>query len=1279
MEIGECQEIDLELEADDLIGDFQLPETVDAIKVGDSVGFDVNDRLPELHESSEPERKQRNGRYNMRKSLAWDSAFFTSAGVLDAEELSSMITKPDKKEKHMLPGIQEDLTGSTESISTLQSDCLTLESNEDDLFMDIRASIQRSSKKASNFTNSSRKLPAMVLDGTALSSPKKEDCVSPQNKCPKPCLKKTSGLQTVRTSKPQLKPIGKLAPGRPIKPNPAQSQAGSTGKSGEMNSVVPKRLKTISSSVPSSTAAKRESVGTSRLKPEFGSSRQGSVPGKVTQPPKVSALGGTRKVQPKPAVSSKFSSVGSSTTSNVPSTRSSTSSDSSINTSSGKATKPTLMVARRNLGKSTTSGPGPSGSIPNTPSRALPKNKLPASNLSAYLKSTKISSSVSPASSISDWSSVSSTTSSVANLRSSNSRSSIDTSSCRSVDGDNLRSDPRHMVAGRKAERQGIRGAISTCNTSKKSTATSGTLQVPIIPSGLRLPSTKFGYFDGSSSRTPDGNQRSQSTLHPVIPKNGAAASTPTRSSNGKLKSAKVPTARMPTSLANLKSPKAASPSPSHEKSHGLVKASSASMDETNSSSLSAGVKTSGIGETYQEAVEVQAYIEVATDAGADDIDNLGKLRLTKNMTLEDIKTATADGNNALESESLSQIGDGLVMMDELKMNSVSTYEAVKKDEDPANYPEEGVTGDKTGICEKILEPNCQLPTDASECAFSSTAAASEAAARRSAISVNDFSCDSPTELVIPVAVAEDISVVLPSSGSECIVQIDSDLIKDEPEKNLIPTSGTKENDTTKCEMGGGLTEGNKGIHQEPNCQLVSDTSECALYSTAAASEAAACRSPTSLNNFSCGSECVDNPTELVIPVAVAENISVALPSSGLEHFVQIDDGLINKDEPKKNLIPNSGATEKDNDPTKCQGKRGLTEENNSDTSECALYSTAASSKAVVHRTPFALKNFSSSKESVLSSTETASEAACRSPTSLKNFSYRSECVDNSTELVIPVGVAENISVALPSSGSEDIVQTDDGLIMDDEPEKNLTPTSGATEKENNPTKCEGEGGLTEENKGVHQKDQEPNCQLVSDSSECALYSAAVAPEAAVNRTPLSSTAAASEAAACSSPISLKNVSCGSECVNTPTELAIQVAVEQNISITLPSSGSGYIFQTDDGLIKDEPKKNLIPASGATKKENDPPTKCEGQGGSTEENTGVYQKYQEPSCQLVSDTSECALYSTAAASEAVVHRTPFALKNFSCSNECVEKSTEVVIQVTVAENALPSSEEKENS
>lgn len=90
--------------------------------------------------------------------------------MLDPEELSSMITKTDnKKEKRVLPGIQEDISGSTESISTLQSDSLTLDSGEDDLFLDIRASIQRSSKKGSNFANSGTTIPAMVLDGTSIS------------------------------------------------------------------------------------------------------------------------------------------------------------------------------------------------------------------------------------------------------------------------------------------------------------------------------------------------------------------------------------------------------------------------------------------------------------------------------------------------------------------------------------------------------------------------------------------------------------------------------------------------------------------------------------------------------------------------------------------------------------------------------------------------------------------------------------------------------------------------------------------------------------------------------------------------------------------------------------------------------------------------------------------------------------------------------------------------------------------------------------------------------
>ena len=70
-------------------------------------------------------------------------------GVLDPEELSSIIEGAETcvKQNSFLPGIQEELSKSTDSISTFQSD-LTLESLEADLFCDIRASIQRCSKSS---------------------------------------------------------------------------------------------------------------------------------------------------------------------------------------------------------------------------------------------------------------------------------------------------------------------------------------------------------------------------------------------------------------------------------------------------------------------------------------------------------------------------------------------------------------------------------------------------------------------------------------------------------------------------------------------------------------------------------------------------------------------------------------------------------------------------------------------------------------------------------------------------------------------------------------------------------------------------------------------------------------------------------------------------------------------------------------------------------------------------------------------------------------------------
>lgn len=58
-------------------------ETVDSSRTEERIdAFEQREDEPQLLPSSEPEVIRRNGKYNLRKSLAWDSAFFTSAGIL---------------------------------------------------------------------------------------------------------------------------------------------------------------------------------------------------------------------------------------------------------------------------------------------------------------------------------------------------------------------------------------------------------------------------------------------------------------------------------------------------------------------------------------------------------------------------------------------------------------------------------------------------------------------------------------------------------------------------------------------------------------------------------------------------------------------------------------------------------------------------------------------------------------------------------------------------------------------------------------------------------------------------------------------------------------------------------------------------------------------------------------------------------------------------------------------------------------------------------------------
>ncbi|KAF3624790.1 hypothetical protein FXO37_31205 [Capsicum annuum] len=144
-----------------------------------------DEQFSQLHESKEPEKARRKGKVNLRKSLAWDSAFFTDAGVLDADELSSIMKGGDKQ---TLPMIEEDVRQSVDSISTLESDNLTLEHFEAELFGDVRASIQKVTIPTSGDVS-------VKTDNGANSSAKKVDLASKDKMKPKLAPKRIIGAQ----------------------------------------------------------------------------------------------------------------------------------------------------------------------------------------------------------------------------------------------------------------------------------------------------------------------------------------------------------------------------------------------------------------------------------------------------------------------------------------------------------------------------------------------------------------------------------------------------------------------------------------------------------------------------------------------------------------------------------------------------------------------------------------------------------------------------------------------------------------------------------------------------------------------------------------------------------------------------------------------------------------------------------------------------------------------------------------------------------------------------
>ncbi|XP_020170152.1 uncharacterized protein [Aegilops tauschii subsp. strangulata] len=113
-----------------------------AVAAGGQV-VDPAEQGPERAQS--PKKTKPKGGVNLRKSLAWDKAFFTSEGVLDTEELGIVNSTFRKSQgSRLLPGIAEEMRRSMESTtSSLESESFVLESLETELFDNVRASIQR--------------------------------------------------------------------------------------------------------------------------------------------------------------------------------------------------------------------------------------------------------------------------------------------------------------------------------------------------------------------------------------------------------------------------------------------------------------------------------------------------------------------------------------------------------------------------------------------------------------------------------------------------------------------------------------------------------------------------------------------------------------------------------------------------------------------------------------------------------------------------------------------------------------------------------------------------------------------------------------------------------------------------------------------------------------------------------------------------------------------------------------------------------------------------------
>ncbi|XP_028775957.1 mucin-5AC isoform X2 [Neltuma alba] len=663
---------------------------------------DASSKLEEWEQEPRPSEtfemgKTKKNKCNLRKSLAWDSAFFTSAGVLDPEELSSIIEGVEKDEKHALPGIKEDLYMSCDSISTLESDSLTLESLEADLFEDIRASIQKSGKMSDAAYGKSKvssgvagfqtddckqPLPGIKEDvhrSCESISTLESDTLTPESmeanlfddiRASIQKSSKTSDVQLDRNSPVPSRVVGLqtgdvlettgMTSGNKLRASSSKNSSTTSvqlsgrmtknharppvlqlsARRGEPSTV--KQPKLPAKSTPGLTmSTKRASLGGLHAASERDKTKR--VVGSVCTVPKAPTVRGPGGMVPKTTITSKSSSAPS------VATKTKSTSTSSGRNLSGNTSKSPLNSLKRKVDAGAIKPPA-SGSAVRTPSKVGPRNKAESGNcsLSGSMSVTKLSSSISPASSVSDRSSESSSSTCMSKNRSNSSRTSIDSSSCRKVLSDtdtrqvssSLNSPSDSSLEGRESQ---LIGSVGQCARS----VSGGTAlpSAPTRPSGLRMPSPKIGFFDGmkSSGRTPCGGKQSQSLVPRGLPHGSSVG--PTEGQN-KANLGKVQPARSNLSIkrAQPNNQQTSQPNPVHESLGVAVMTSSALQNAESSSEMSMEVPNKTV---LESTAGNTSNMTEGHPVGMQELN----LCLTRNIRIADEKPNKSDSSSTCDVE----------------------------------------------------------------------------------------------------------------------------------------------------------------------------------------------------------------------------------------------------------------------------------------------------------------------------------------------------------------------------------------------------------------------------------------------------------------------------------------------------------------------------------------------------------------------------------------------------------------------------------------------------